>query len=54
MTRQKPPRSKNNGKAFHSCLKRVKKMSEGDDKVIDNEKLLRSIDRYLRYKECLK
>lgn len=52
MTRQKPPRTTKNGKPFNRCLKRVKQMSKGDEKVIDNETLLKSIDRYFKIKEC--
>lgn len=51
MTNEKPPRSKKNGQAFLSCLKRVKQMSKGDEIVIENENLLESIDRYLEIKE---
>ena len=47
MTSQKPSRSKNNDESFQRCLQRVKKLSNDG---VENEKLLRAIDRYLKLK----
>lgn len=51
MTYRKVSNSKNNGEAFQRCLKRVKQMSEEGGNGIENEKLLKTIDRYLKLKD---